>query len=227
MITPDDFALKWGPGLVRPSEAALSDVVLPEPSRRFLLEAGLPAASDPLPFRFAFPAEGLPMLDSVPDPPDRPEIGDRSRFRVIGRDHQAFVCIDESTGGRIVSVLANWTRPVRLLNSSVEQLAQFLLVFRAIRVQGLEEEANATAQLVAQTRQQAQASEEERLADRARRAEGLRVYRLAREQEIRTGREVMTRLKEGLREADPGVFAQDNSVWLEWIDDMETMGGLT
>jgi len=42
MITPNEFKTQWGDDLVRNTPASLENVHIPDASKRFLIEAGLP-----------------------------------------------------------------------------------------------------------------------------------------------------------------------------------------
>lgn len=129
-LPPSEFARRWGGDLVPASEGAVADLNVLEASRRFLVEAGLPAEAD---WDLAFTLEaGLPALpDAVPAARPRVPPSYR-RFRRIGANGPAHVCLDERGDGRIVWVgLEPWRQvPVRVVSSSVPQLAELLLLSR-------------------------------------------------------------------------------------------------
>jgi hypothetical protein len=222
-MSPERFSQAWGTGLVRATPRALDGVVLPESARAFLTTAGLPRAA--VGFTFAFPAQGLPTLRSVlQEPPEGPE-ADLDRLRVIGGNNGAHVCIDEAAEGRLIS--AGPYRPLALLNSSVEQLAAFLLVFRDVRTQ-MEEAERAGMEVAVRdlvSEQAASPEDKQQAADR-RRAEREQV------------KETMSRYRDQMRIAfqdlraelariDPDAMADEEGVWPSTIGEMEMAEGVT
>lgn len=127
MITPSDFATQWNAdALMRYEPAALDGVHIPEISKHFLIEAGLPRQAD-LELEFDLSSDELPTLPEAleEDLPAR-----FNRYRPIGVDTATTICLDERDNGRIYAVDIDGNIPTRFMNSSVPQLAEFLLVFR-------------------------------------------------------------------------------------------------
>lgn len=134
MLTPSDFKAQWGEGLVRNTPAALAHIRIPEASKRFLVEAGLPAEAgiglqfsryeDELPTLLeAFPNDGLPA--------------DYARYRPIGVDYATIICLDEQDHGHLYSIdIEGHGLPTCFMNSSVAHLAEFLLVIRVVPTEG-------------------------------------------------------------------------------------------
>lgn len=128
MITPIEFLNQWGAeGLLRYEPAALEGVDIPEVSKRFLVEAGLPRQAD-LELEFDLSPEELPTLPEALEEENLPAFFDR--YRPIGVDTATTICLDERDKGRIYAVDIDGAIPTRFMNSSVPQLAEFLLVFR-------------------------------------------------------------------------------------------------
>ncbi len=153
MITPGEFKARWGNGLVRNTEAALAHVRIPEASKRFLVEAGLPAEAE-LGLQFARYEDELPTLLGAFPEDDLP--ADYARFRPIGVDYATIICLDERDGGHLYGVdIEGHGLPTRFVNSSVPQLAEFLLAVRVVPEEGppmgwMEAEADAYTEELAQ-----------------------------------------------------------------------------
>jgi len=129
MITPSEFVAQWGDdGLIRNTPAALTDIQIPQASKRFLVEAGLPAHAD-------FGLQFERFTDEMPTLPEAFPNGYAfppayHSYRPIGVDYATILCLSEQDRGRIYSVDIDGHLPTRLVNSSVPHLAEFLLVFR-------------------------------------------------------------------------------------------------
>lgn len=129
MITPTEFAAQWGADqLLRYEPAALEGVHIPDASKRFLIEAGLPRQAS-LELEFDLSADELPTLPEALEE-ERLSAG-FNRYRPIGVDTATTICLDEQDNGHIYAVDIDGTIPTRFMNSSVPQLAEFLLVFRS------------------------------------------------------------------------------------------------
>jgi len=126
MITPADFRARWGGGLMPYAPSAFDDVALPLVSKRFLIEAGLPQQAG-LGLEFDLPPDKLPALSEAFEE-DLPAGLDR--YRPIGLDAATAICLDALDGWRLYAVDIDGAFPTRFVNSSVPQLAEFLLVFR-------------------------------------------------------------------------------------------------
>lgn len=129
MITPAEFVAEWGEaGLIRNTPQALANIKLPQASKAFLMEAGLPAHTD---VRLQFDRfEGeLPTLpEAFPNGYVFP--AQYCSYRPIGVDYATIICLAENEDGRIYSVDIDGHLPTRLMNSGVPHLAEFLLIFR-------------------------------------------------------------------------------------------------
>ncbi len=115
-MTPEQFSSAWGLGLVRTEPAALLGVNIPEASRRFLIEAGLPSESECMCFGDA--EEELPEAyrDLWP----------------IGVDGATLICVQEETGHVYSIDVDGLGLPTRFVNSGVPELAQCLLIYRVV-----------------------------------------------------------------------------------------------
>lgn len=126
LITPENFCLRWSATHLMPySPAAFGGVQLPLASERFLVEAGLPGRAS-LGLEFNLPPNQLLTLSEAFEA-DLP--ADFDRYRPIGLDAATAICLDSSDGWRLYAVDVDGVLPTRFVNSSVPQLAEFLLVF--------------------------------------------------------------------------------------------------
>ena len=134
MLTPSEFKAQWGEGLVCNTRASLSHLRIPDASKRFLVEAGLPADAV-LGLQFSRAEdELLSMLQNFPED-DLP--ADYSRYYPIGVDAATILCLDERDDGHIYSIdIEGQGIPTRFVNSSVPQLAEFLLILRIVPKEG-------------------------------------------------------------------------------------------
>ena len=125
--------------LLRFTQPSLVRLNLPAVSRAFLLEAGLPSAAAPF-LNFEVPDEGsLPTVAEAWQLPD--EFG---CFRIVGFNGSGDpVCLDESASGAVVHLNHDNGFERVLMNSSVPQLAESLLVFRAFVRRGASAESQA------------------------------------------------------------------------------------
>ena len=163
MIAPAQFAARWGEqGLVRATPQALADVRIPDESKAFLIQAGLPGEAEGVGLSFSLPPDRLPTLREVLAAEGRPAPARLERYRRIGSDYDAHLCLDQAKGGHVVSVSVEPKLQVAFVNSSVPQLAEFLLRFRDLRrsLQGAEREAMRT--VVEETRRDEEAPPEQR-----------------------------------------------------------------
>jgi hypothetical protein len=114
----DDIVKSWSANDLRCwPEQCLRDVAIPEPSKSFLVEVGLPAYRD----------VGFEFDPLVGDPP---RLAGRPHLRSIGRMYEfALVCLDEQADGCVISVDPALRDLDRYLNSSVERFAACLILF--------------------------------------------------------------------------------------------------
>lgn len=148
MIEPSTFVEKWQKqipegilpelledySLISVSPNVFANRNIPEASKRFLIEAGLPKSTAPF-LSFGDLANGLLPIWKIWGVTDNWNEADRlrlSRYCVIGSDDNSGnpICIDEANDGTIVT-LEHEDRfaGVMFVNSSVPQLAEFLLLF--------------------------------------------------------------------------------------------------
>ncbi|MEJ7577918.1 MAG: SUKH-4 family immunity protein [Pyrinomonadaceae bacterium] len=135
-MKPSEFIERWHAEdepepLLRFTPQSLVGVSLYAESLSFLLEAGLPAAAAPF-LTFEVPEEvSLPTAAEAWQLPEA-----YSCFRVIGFNGSGDpLCLDESAAGAVVHLNHDNEFERVLMNSSVPQLAESLLVFRSF-VQG-------------------------------------------------------------------------------------------
>lgn len=152
MIKPPEFVVRWAAvnvkekpatesRLVRATAGQLAACKLPEDSKRFLVEAGLPDSCAPF-LSFEEVGRGARKLWEVYSPGQwtAEQTKRVANYLMIGSDGGGeAVCLDESTGGRVVLVFSEtlfskptfWSRrsPIRVqyINASVAQLAESLL----------------------------------------------------------------------------------------------------
>ena len=117
-MKPDDILNSWSANdLRRWPVQCLRDVAIPEPSKSFLVEVGLPDYSD----------VGFQFHPLVGDPP---RLAGRPHLRSIGHmQESALVCLDEEADGRVMIVDPS----LRYLNSSVERFAACLILYLQYR----------------------------------------------------------------------------------------------
>lgn len=154
MIKPSEFVERWTAveakaaratqsRLVRATESQISACKLPDDSKRFLVEAGLPDSCAPF-LTFEEVGLGAPRLWDVYSPGQwTPEQKKRvAGYLMIGGDGGGeAICLDEAAGGRVVLVLSEtlfskpsfWSRRspiiIEYINASVPQLAESLLCY--------------------------------------------------------------------------------------------------
>src|SRR5690349_15424104 len=114
-MTHEEIIGFWGHDrLKRWSEHSLRDVNIPESSKQFLREVGLPCKED-WTLRFDAETDKLPPLPS------------RGNCRQIGFDDSVPLCLDENRRGSVVAVE---TRTDRFINTSVERFGEFLVLYQ-------------------------------------------------------------------------------------------------
>jgi hypothetical protein len=134
VITPQEFKKLWTPffnddptidELVTFDSGTLMDISIPENAKRFLIEAGLPRSAAPF-LSFAYP-DAL----ELPDLATQWKLNDQyKKFREIGGTGSGNpICIEEISG-RVVNIDHDNGFDIILFNSSIEQLAESMLVYR-------------------------------------------------------------------------------------------------
>ncbi len=131
MLTSQAFRERWCDkdnleSLVVFPPSALADVTIPDESKTFLTTGGLPKSAAPF-LDFRVPDHGA--LRTIAELWQlAPEY---NRYRVVGSNGSGDpLCIDESCGGQIIYLNHDDNFHRVLINSSVPQLAESLLVFR-------------------------------------------------------------------------------------------------
>ena len=120
-MLPKDIVNFWGQeNLNRWSESSLRDVAIPQPSKRFLIEVGLPSNED-WTLRFDPEADHLPQLPN------------KGNYRRIGFDDFVPICLDEKRSGCVVAVEKDVGGSERFINSSVERFGEFLVLYQEYR----------------------------------------------------------------------------------------------
>jgi hypothetical protein len=120
-MKPDDIVKSWSANdLRRWPVQCLRDVAIPEPSKSFLVEVGLPVYSD----------VGFQFHPLVGDPP---RLAGRPHLRSIGRMFEpGLVCLDEQADGCVVIADPS----LRYLNSRVDRFAACLILYLQHRAIG-------------------------------------------------------------------------------------------
>jgi hypothetical protein len=157
MISPEEFIARWSDTkladldqqqdniwgvspLVRYDPQVVERLPLPPASQRFLIEAGLPEWTFHG-WRFSYPSNSLPPITEAFDSLLYPS--SYARYRVLGADVMeaerntftevfilSAICLDVEGSGQVVKIMTDENWPVKLLNSSVMQLAEFILLYR-------------------------------------------------------------------------------------------------
>jgi SUKH-4 immunity protein len=124
-MKPDDIVKSWSPNDRRRWPAqCLRDVAIPEPSKSFLVEVGLPAYRD----------VGFQFDPLVGDPP---KLVGRPHLRSIGLMYEsALVCLDEQADGCVINVDPELRDLDRYINSSVDRFAASLILYLQHRSTG-------------------------------------------------------------------------------------------
>lgn len=127
MITPEEFARKWdASGLVRPRPEDVSTLNIPEASKRFLVEAGMPEETR-TGLRFDVMLQGFPTITEVL----KARATEHKRYRLLGTwGEETYICVDEAEDGRVVS-MDDTLDDISLdfFNSGIPQMAECLLIY--------------------------------------------------------------------------------------------------
>jgi hypothetical protein len=117
-MSPDAYFAHWGRDRLRRWPADfVAGLAIPEASKRFLTDLGLPSLQEgTLRFDHA-ETESLPRLPGHP------------ACRILGYDTTVPMCLDESTGGQVVSAEDVVAGVFRFVNTSVEALGESLTLF--------------------------------------------------------------------------------------------------
>lgn len=142
-MSPREFRDAWGEGLLLLPAPYLQAVPISEASRRFLLEAGLPEEAKPDLVFYQSPDALAPLPDVVPEMHLPVSF---QRYRVLADDGGTFLCIDTEDHEHIVSVDPYQELMTRFVNSTVLELAECLLAYRALP--GPEQAKTATKQTI-------------------------------------------------------------------------------
>jgi len=110
-------------------EQNVRDLKIPDSSKAFLIEVGLPPKEKDWTLRFDTDTDAFPALPGKP------------YYRAIGFDYIVPICLDESRGGSVLADEAVVNGPERFVNSNVELFGEFLAHYEKYRcsVRGLSE----------------------------------------------------------------------------------------
>lgn len=131
-LSPQDFSKQWGESLTTVDEKTLSALPLTATDRAFLLQAGLPASAAPF-LSFDLSDYRLKRIHEIWGHSfeySAEEKEELEPYCVIGSDGSGSpIAIDTLNLGRVVHLdHDDWFSTVTLVNSSVPQLAAFLLL---------------------------------------------------------------------------------------------------
>jgi hypothetical protein len=141
MLSPHEFVRRWNSNnLIRYEERDVLALAIPESSKRFLIEAGLPHKVHRRYYQEAYihvPLLGDTFTGKFPFPPNC------AHFRLLSanwRDFNTgryeitrFLCLDERTHGQVMEIGmdSNLEMNSLFLNSSIPQYAAFQLVYNS------------------------------------------------------------------------------------------------
>jgi hypothetical protein len=118
----EDIVRFWGrDNLRRWSSDDLRDVAIPESSKSFLVDIGLPRRAD---WTMRFDDDEARRLPRLPNKPS---------YRRIGLDYNVPICLDEQRNGCVVLVEED-VGTERYINSSVELYGGFLVYYHQCRL---------------------------------------------------------------------------------------------
>lgn len=131
MLSPTEFRDLWYstdhacPLMLFPVET-LADIAVPEHSKVFLQEVGLPDSAAPF-LDFKVPKEG-----ALPTAADHWQLGDSfRRYRVIGSNGSGdSVCLDEAIDGAVVYLNHDDGFRAVFMNTSIAQFGESLISYR-------------------------------------------------------------------------------------------------
>ncbi len=131
MISSEEFVRRWGrEQLVRWEAKSLEGIELPDATRRFLTEAGLPLDVEGMALSFGPDRRGLPTLAEFLGGSATSRLH-LSRYRRLGsNDVGLHFCVDERQDGAVFAVAPDGGDPVVFVNSGVARLAECLLEYR-------------------------------------------------------------------------------------------------
>ncbi len=116
-MQPKEIVEFWGwDDLVRGPAGVLRDVAIPDKSKRFLTEVGLPSVVDKT---LVFGREGDQL----------PRLGDGGHYRRIGFDDYAPICLDERRDGAVVCAASLIDSIDYYMNCDVQHLCECLIYY--------------------------------------------------------------------------------------------------
>jgi hypothetical protein len=122
-MTREEIIRFWGAAnLRRWSRHDLRDVAIPESSKSFLVEVGLPYREQGWTMNFDDGARLLPRLATTPS------------YRRIGFDYVLPICLDERRNGCVVLVEDEIGRRERFINSNVQLFGECLVYYQRYRL---------------------------------------------------------------------------------------------
>jgi hypothetical protein len=129
-MTPAEFKAQWdrdeASRLVRYPRSVVEQIAIPEESKSFLTDIGLPDGAAP------FLDFGGSSHLSMPTVTEVWKAGE-PRYRIIGSNAYGDpICVDTESAGRVLYLLHEAEMTPRFMNSSIPQLAYSLLAFRQV-----------------------------------------------------------------------------------------------
>jgi len=122
IVSNDEIIRFWGyQNLRRWPERNVRDLRIPDSSKTFLIEVGLPCKDEQWTLGFDADTDAFPKLPG------------KSNYRTIGFDYIVPICLDESRGGSVLADEAVVNGPERFVNSSVELFGEFLVHYQKYR----------------------------------------------------------------------------------------------
>lgn len=120
-MRPEEIVNFWGrENLKRWSESSLRDVAIPQSSKQFLIEVGLPYKED-WTLRFDPEADHLPQL------------ANKGSCRRIAFDDFVPICLNEKRDGCVVAIETDVGGSEQFINTSVECFGEFLVLYQEYR----------------------------------------------------------------------------------------------
>jgi SUKH-4 immunity protein len=129
-MTPTEFRTRWGTQdeLLKLQEAVLTNLKLPSDSKKFLIEAGLPAEAAPF---LDFGPLGGKRLESIAESYG---LGaEFNRYVLIGSDAEGNpICLDQADAGAVVRLNHEDQFKATKINPAISLFAEALLAYRQL-----------------------------------------------------------------------------------------------
>jgi hypothetical protein len=128
MITPQEFTAKWvWSPLIRLSKTS-TDVLLPDISKTFLMDAGLPATGF-LSISFSNLSEGLSSLWLIANKQTKMDLRLGNLYVIGAAQNEMYMCLASDYAWSIMAVPIECDR-LLFVNSTIPQLAESILAFK-------------------------------------------------------------------------------------------------